>query len=172
MHTVRLLSLGQCKTRYTNTSLWYVCELADYVLRCLYFFFSSRRLHTRSLCDWSSDVCSSDLRHNVEQHHVDAGPSQVRAGVMGSGIAAHLAGAGLDVLLLDIVPPDGKGGRNAFAAGGKEKAIKARPAAFFTTRDADRITVGNLEDDLAAAGQCDLVIEVVKEDVAVKRALF
>src|SRR6476660_9062834 len=70
------------------------------------------------------------------------------AGVMGSGIAAHLAGAGIQVLLLDIVPPDGKGGRNAFAAGGKEKALKAKPAAFFTPRDADLIAVGNLEDDL------------------------
>lgn len=94
------------------------------------------------------------------------------AGVMGSGIAAHLAGAGVDVVLLDIVPPDGKGGRNAFAAGGKEKALKAKPAAFFTARDADRITVGNLEDDLAAAAKADLVIEVVKEDLKVKRDLF
>jgi 3-hydroxyacyl-CoA dehydrogenase len=94
------------------------------------------------------------------------------AGVMGSGIAAHLAGAGVDVMLLDIVPPDGKGGRNAFSQGGKDKALKAKPAAFFTTRDADRITVGNLEDDLAAAAKCDLVIEVVKEDLKVKRDLF
>ncbi|HXU67705.1 MAG TPA: 3-hydroxyacyl-CoA dehydrogenase/enoyl-CoA hydratase family protein [Polyangia bacterium] len=94
------------------------------------------------------------------------------AGVMGSGIAAHLAGAGIEVLLLDIVPPDGKGGRNAFAQGGKDKALKAKPAAFFTPRDADLITVGNLEDDLDKAGKCDLVIEVVKEDLAVKRALF
>ncbi len=94
------------------------------------------------------------------------------AGVMGSGIAAHLAGAGIEVLLLDIVPPDGKSQRNAFAQGGKEKALKAKPASFFTPRDAERIAVGNLEDDLAAAAKCDLVIEVVKEDVAVKRALF
>ena len=94
------------------------------------------------------------------------------AGVMGSGIAAHLAGAGIEVLLLDIVPPDGKGGRNAFAQGGKDKALKAKPAAFFTPRDADLISVGNLEDDLDKAGKCDLVIEVVKEDLAVKRALF
>jgi 3-hydroxyacyl-CoA dehydrogenase len=94
------------------------------------------------------------------------------AGVMGSGIAAHLAGAGLDVLLLDIVPPDGKGGKNAFALSGKEKALKAKPAAFFSPRDAERITVGNFDDDLAAAGKCDLIIEVVKEDLAVKQALF
>jgi 3-hydroxyacyl-CoA dehydrogenase len=94
------------------------------------------------------------------------------AGVMGSGIAAHLAGAGLDVLLLDIVPPDGKSPKNAFAQGGKDKALKAKPAAFFAARDAERVTVGNFDDDLAAAGKCDLVIEVVKEDLAIKRALF
>src|SRR5258708_10353368 len=92
------------------------------------------------------------------------------AGVMVSGIAAHLAGAGLDVLLLDIVPPDGKSPRNEFAQGGKDKALKAKPASFFSPRDAERITVGNLEDDLAAAAQCDLVIEVVQEDLAVKGA--
>jgi 3-hydroxyacyl-CoA dehydrogenase len=91
---------------------------------------------------------------------------------MGSGIAAHLAGAGIQVLLLDIVPPDGKGDRNSFAKGGKEKALKAKPAAFFTARDADLIAVGNLEDDLDKAGKCDLVIEVVKEDLSVKKGLF
>ena len=97
------------------------------------------------------------------------------AGVMGSGIAAHLAGAGLDVLLLDIVPPgDPKTPkeRNAFARGALDKALKAKPAAFFHPRDVDRIAVGNLTDDLAAAGKRDLVIEVVKEDLEVKRALY
>ena len=47
------------------------------------------------------------------------------AGVMGSGIAAHCANAGIPVVLLDIVPPDGKGGRNAFAQGALEKLKKA-----------------------------------------------
>ena len=80
------------------------------------------------------------------------------AGVMGSGIAAHLAGAGLEVLLLDIVPPQKDGAapaktpaeRNAFASGALDKAMKQKPAAFFAQRDRERITVGNLEDDLAA----------------------
>jgi 3-hydroxyacyl-CoA dehydrogenase len=100
--------------------------------------------------------------------------SVLGAGVMGSGIASHLAGAGLDVFLLDIVPPGAKPGddRNAFARGGIERALKARPASFFTPRDAERITVGNFEDDLAKAAQADLVIEVVKEDLAIKQSLF
>src|SRR5262249_34596485 len=61
---------------------------------------------------------------------------------------------------------------NAFAKGGVEKALKAKPAAFFSPRDAERITVGNFDDDLAAAAKCDLLIEVVKEDLAIKQALF
>jgi 3-hydroxyacyl-CoA dehydrogenase len=101
------------------------------------------------------------------------------AGVMGSGIAAHLAGAGLEVLLLDIVPPDlagagasDKRARNKFALGALDKLKASRPAALFHPRDLERIRVGNLEDDLAEAGQQDLIIEVVREDLAVKRALF
>ena len=100
------------------------------------------------------------------------------AGVMGSGIAAHLAGAGIDVLLLDIVPPPGlnkddkTGNKNAFSQGGLDKALKAKPASFFSQRDAERVTIGNFDDDLAAAAKCDLVIEVVKEDLAIKQQLF
>src|SRR5205085_850698 len=100
--------------------------------------------------------------------------SVLGAGVMGSGIAAHLAGAGVDVFLLDIVPPDpalaapgNKADRNAFARAGIDRALKAKPAAFFTPRDAERITIGNFDDDLARAAQADLVIEVVKEDLAI-----
>jgi 3-hydroxyacyl-CoA dehydrogenase len=65
-------------------------------------------------------------------------PAVIGAGVMGSGIAAHLANAGVEVLLLDIVPPNlsdaekkAERARNRFAASGLDKALKARPAAFF-----------------------------------------
>lgn len=101
----------------------------------------------------------------------------IGAGVMGSAIAAHLAGVGVRVHLLDIVPPgpskDGKPlGRNAFAQGGLDKALKAKPAAFYTDDAARLITVGNLEDDVSRLAECDLVIEAVVEDLAVKRNLF
>jgi 3-hydroxyacyl-CoA dehydrogenase len=101
------------------------------------------------------------------------------AGVMGSGIAAHLAGAGLDVLLLDIVPPDladsqrgDRRAKNRFALGALDKLKTQKPAALFHPRDLERIRVGNFEDDLAEAARADLVIEVVREDLAIKRALF
>jgi len=103
----------------------------------------------------------------------------IGAGVMGSGIAAHLANAGVEVVLLDIVPPnltdaekkDPKA-RNRFSAGGLEKALKARPAAFFHKSNARLVSIGNTEDDLAKMADCDLVIEAVLERLDVKQALF
>ncbi|MCC7541390.1 MAG: 3-hydroxyacyl-CoA dehydrogenase, partial [Deltaproteobacteria bacterium] len=103
----------------------------------------------------------------------------VGAGVMGSGIAAHLANAGIPVELLDIVPPnlsDAEKGdpaaRNRFAAGGLDKAIKAKPAAFFHKGHARLVRVGNTEDHLERLKRCDLVIEAIIEQIGPKRALF
>ncbi|HVH41496.1 MAG TPA: 3-hydroxyacyl-CoA dehydrogenase/enoyl-CoA hydratase family protein, partial [Labilithrix sp.] len=103
----------------------------------------------------------------------------IGAGVMGSGIAAHFANAGLEVLLLDIVPPGlsdedkkNKGKRNGFSAGGLEKALKARPAAFFHKDNARLVTVGNTEDDLEKLKDCDLVIEAIIEKMEAKQALL
>src|SRR5580698_9037710 len=94
----------------------------------------------------------------------------IGAGVMGSGIAAHFANAGLEVLLLDIVPPGlsdaektQKSARDRFAAGGLDKALKSRPAAFYDKGAARLITVGNTEDDLDKVANADLVIEAVLE---------
>ena len=61
------------------------------------------------------------------------------AGVMGSGIAAQVANAGFDVILLDIVP-DGANDRNAIAAGAVEKMLKTQPAPFMDPRNQRRIT--------------------------------
>ncbi len=98
---------------------------------------------------------------------------------MGSGIAAHFANAGLEVLLLDIVPPGlseqekaDKKARNRFSAGGLEKAVKARPAAFFHKSNARLVSVGNTEDDLEKLKDCDLVVEAVIEQLDIKQALF
>jgi 3-hydroxyacyl-CoA dehydrogenase len=94
------------------------------------------------------------------------------AGVMGSGIAAHCANAGIPVLLLDILPPDGKGGRDAVAQGALDRLKKSKPAAFMHPRNAALIEVGNLDDDLAHVADCDLVIEAVVERLDVKQDLF
>ena len=96
------------------------------------------------------------------------------AGVMGSGIAAHLANAGMRVLLLDVVPAEAAGGdraaRNRLAAAGVESALKSR--AFHVPSYASNVEVGNLEDDLARLRECDWVIEAVLEDLEVKKRLF
>jgi len=107
------------------------------------------------------------------------------AGVMGSGIAAHLANAGISTCLLDIVPSglsdeDRRTGltrespafRNRFAARGLDTALKASPPAFFSPKDARLITIGNIEDHLGWVSQADWIIEAAPERLEIKQALF
>src|SRR5512139_4195824 len=103
----------------------------------------------------------------------------IGGGVMGSGIAAHFANAGVRVLLLDIVPPNlteaerkDKKNRDRFAQGGLEKALKARPAAFFHPSFANLVRTGNIDDDLDQAKSADLVIEAIIEKLEPKKQLF
>jgi 3-hydroxyacyl-CoA dehydrogenase len=99
------------------------------------------------------------------------------AGTMGSRIAAHLANAGLPCILLDIVPPDVKpdapaAERNKIVRAGLEAAKKSKPAAFFTPALAERVSIGNFEDDLARCAEADWIIEVVAENLEIKRKLL
>ena len=87
----------------------------------------------------------------------------VGSGTMGAAVAAHLANAGIPVLLLDIVLPDAKD-RNQLAKTGLEKALKARPAAFMHAGRAKLIQVGNLEDDLEKLRDCDWIFEAILEN--------
>ncbi len=103
----------------------------------------------------------------------------IGAGVMGAAIAAHLAGAGLRVHLLDIVPPNLKPeqakdpvARNGVAQGGLDRLLKAKPAAFFDPDAARSVTIGNLEDHLERLREVDLVVEAVVENLEIKRKLF
>ncbi|MGZ9108336.1 MAG: 3-hydroxyacyl-CoA dehydrogenase NAD-binding domain-containing protein [Micavibrio sp.] len=95
----------------------------------------------------------------------------IGSGVMGSGIAAQIANAGVPVVLLDIVPKDAKD-RNMLAKGAIEKMLKADPAPFMHPKNAKLITPGNMEDDLALLGDCDWIIEVVLEDLKIKHATY
>ncbi len=107
------------------------------------------------------------------------------AGVMGATIAAHLANAGLDVLILDIVPrelteqEEAKGltlespaVRNRIAREGLQGLLKMKPAPFYLKEYASRIDVGNFEDDLGKVADCDWVIEVVVEYMPIKLDLL
>jgi 3-hydroxyacyl-CoA dehydrogenase len=92
---------------------------------------------------------------------------------MGSRIAAHLANAGIPILLLDIVPADATPAtRNQLAAKAIETLLKSKPAAFYEPSAAQLITPGNLEDDLNQLPACDWVIEAVSENLAIKQALL
>jgi 3-hydroxyacyl-CoA dehydrogenase len=95
------------------------------------------------------------------------------AGTMGARIAAHFANAGLPCLLLDIVPKDAAAAdRNKIVLAGFEAAKKAKPAAFFSPSLASKVAIGNFEDDLARIADADWIIEVVAENLEIKRALL
>jgi len=95
------------------------------------------------------------------------------AGTMGSRIAAHLANAGVPSYLLDIVPPDADGkARNKIAQAGLDAAIKSKPAAFFEPSLARLVTIGNFEDNLSWVAEADWIIEVVAENLEIKRSLL
>ena len=95
------------------------------------------------------------------------------AGTMGARIAAHFANAGLPVLLLDMAPPSAAAGdRNKIVLTGLEAAKKSKPAAFFNTAQASRVNIGNFEDDLPRCKDADWIIEVVAENLEIKRNLL
>ncbi|MGN7387419.1 3-hydroxyacyl-CoA dehydrogenase NAD-binding domain-containing protein [Sporosarcina sp. SAFN-015] len=107
------------------------------------------------------------------------------SGVMGSGIAAHLANIGIPVLLLDIVPnklteqEEAKGltlenpqVRNKFAATALEKLLKQKPAPLAAKQNLSLIEVGNFEDDLEKLKDVDWIIEVVVENLDIKKSLY
>lgn len=109
----------------------------------------------------------------------------IGAGVMGAAIAAHLANAGIPSVLLDIRPAGPtdaekkKGLRledppvaNRYAIAGLDRARKSKPASFYTKRCASLVSVGNLDDDLSMLSDVDWVIEVVVEDLEIKKELF
>ncbi|MDA3918012.1 MAG: 3-hydroxyacyl-CoA dehydrogenase/enoyl-CoA hydratase family protein [Deltaproteobacteria bacterium] len=103
----------------------------------------------------------------------------IGSGIMGGGIAALLAGAGVKVQLLDIVPFDLSDeekkdpvARNRMVKAGLDGALASAPSLFFNKKDAGLISIGNLEDDIDTLKECDWIIEVVVENLRIKRELF
>ncbi|WP_235420990.1 3-hydroxyacyl-CoA dehydrogenase/enoyl-CoA hydratase family protein [Jeotgalibacillus soli] len=104
---------------------------------------------------------------------------------MGSGIAAHLANIGIPTLLLDIVPKsltdqeeakgltlENKAVRNRLSAQAIQKLFKQKPAPLATKKNSGLIEAGNLEDDLSRLKEVDWIIEVVVENLDVKKKVF
>lgn len=94
----------------------------------------------------------------------------IGAGVMGAGIAAHCANAGLEVLLFDRASDDAD--PTSIAKGAIEKLKKTNPAALMRASFANRITPCNTRDDLAKLADCDWVIEAIIERLDAKHALY
>ncbi|MGK0294964.1 MAG: 3-hydroxyacyl-CoA dehydrogenase, partial [Ulvibacter sp.] len=109
----------------------------------------------------------------------------IGSGIMGSGIACHFANIGVEVLLLDIIPSElsekekGKGltledqvVRNRLVNDALTTAVKSRPAPLYHIDFSKRITIGNLEDDIAKIKDADWIIEVVVERLDIKKIVF
>ncbi|MBO6607033.1 3-hydroxyacyl-CoA dehydrogenase/enoyl-CoA hydratase family protein [Psychroserpens sp.] len=109
----------------------------------------------------------------------------IGSGIMGSGIACHFANIGVDVLLLDIVPRElndkekAKGltledtvVRNRLVNDALTSAIKSKPAPLYHPSFKNRITTGNLEDDIAKVKDVDWIMEVVVERLDIKQQVF
>jgi 3-hydroxyacyl-CoA dehydrogenase len=109
----------------------------------------------------------------------------IGSGIMGSGIACHFANIGVDVLLLDIVPRElndsekakgltleSKAVRNRLVNDALTASIKSKPAPLYHSSFQNRITTGNLEDDIAKVKDVDWIMEVVVERLDIKQQVF
>ncbi|MDB5714113.1 MAG: 3-hydroxyacyl-CoA dehydrogenase/enoyl-CoA hydratase family protein [Sphingomonadales bacterium] len=95
----------------------------------------------------------------------------IGAGVMGAGIAAQIANAGIPVLLLDIVPKEGSD-RDAVAKGAVAKMLKTDPAPFMSKAAAKLVETGNIDDHLDKIVDCDWIVEAIVERLDIKQTLY
>ncbi|WP_424000639.1 3-hydroxyacyl-CoA dehydrogenase NAD-binding domain-containing protein [Maribacter sp. IgM3_T14_3] len=109
----------------------------------------------------------------------------IGSGIMGSGIACHFANIGVEVLLLDIVPRElndkekakgltlqDKVVRNRMVNDSLTAALKSKPSPIYHQNFANRITTGNMEDDISKISKVDWIIEVVVERLDIKKQVF
>lgn len=95
----------------------------------------------------------------------------IGAGTMGSGIASHLANAGVPVILLDVVPESARN-RNIVAQDAIKRLLESQPPAFMQRGNAELITPGNIEDHLGHVSDADWIAEAVVERLDVKHSLY
>lgn len=107
------------------------------------------------------------------------------SGIMGSRIACHFANIGVEVLLLDIAPKEllpgehtseldlqSKAVRNRIVNNALETAVKSNPSPVFSKQSLNLITTGNFEDDMKEISSCDWTLEVVVENLEIKKELY
>ena len=95
----------------------------------------------------------------------------IGAGVMGAGIAAQVANAGIPVLLLDIPAKDGDD-RDAVAKGAVARMLKTEPAPFMSKGAAKLVETGNIDDHLDRVAECDWIVEAIVERLDIKQSLY
>jgi len=107
------------------------------------------------------------------------------SGVMGSAIACHFANIGCEVMLLDIAPkeltdeekakgltPDHKAVKNRIVQSSFERSVKSNPGPLYSKKYISRIKLGNFDDDMPAIKDYDWVIEVVVENLDIKKKVY
>jgi 3-hydroxyacyl-CoA dehydrogenase len=94
------------------------------------------------------------------------------AGTMGAAIAAHCANAGLEVDLLDIAPEDPAANKNEVVSAGFDRMKNARPAALMSKKVAERLHLGNFDDDFERVAEADWILEAILERLEPKRELM
>ena len=107
------------------------------------------------------------------------------SGIMGSRIAFHFANIGLEVLLLDIAPReltdeeqkkgltlDSRAVKNRIVQSSFDSAVKSNPAPLFSKKFASRVKLGNFDDDMSRIKDCDWTMEVVVENLDIKKAVY
>lgn len=92
------------------------------------------------------------------------------SGIMGSRIACHFANIGVEVLLLDIVSKEGA--RNSIVDAALATAVKSSPSPVYSRKVLGKVSTGNFEDDMPKIADCDWVIEVVVENLDIKKKVF
>lgn len=95
----------------------------------------------------------------------------VGSGTMGAAIAAHLANVGVPVTLLDMAAKDSPD-KNKVVKAGWERCLKAKPANLMADELKTLVALGNLDDDFSAVAQADWIIEVIVENLEIKKQLM